>query len=199
MSKISFYKLIEKKPIEYISYLEKLSTKEWDEKRESIIERDKFTCTNCNLKASEIKDGLMYREKTDQEIKDYKKKIANSWYDSVLPEYKYEYDRDTLPDFLKNLILKPEQIILQVHHKYYILDKLPWDYPEESLITLCINCHQKIHDNSSIPIFSDDTLTNQLENTKCRTCNGSGYRPEYHYYMNGICFDCGGSRYIELN
>jgi 5-methylcytosine-specific restriction endonuclease McrA len=199
LSKISFDRLLETKPIEYISYLEKLSTKEWSDKRDTIIERDKFTCKKCNLKATEFKNGLMYRDKTENEVNEYKKHIANSWYDSVLPEYKNKYDRDILPDFLKNLIIKPEQIILQVHHNYYILDKLPWDYPNESLVTLCIDCHQKVHDKSDIPIFSDETMSVKLDYTKCGTCNGSGYRPEYHYYMNGVCFDCNGNRYIELN
>ena len=199
MSKKSYYKLIESKPSEYISYLEKLSTKEWNEKRDEIIDRDNFTCKKCNHKATIFKDGIMYRDKTEKEINDYKKKIANSWYDSVLPEHKNKYDRNVLPELLKNLIIKPEQIVLQVHHKYYILDKLPWDYPNESLITLCISCHQKEHNEFNIPIYSDETMNIELDYSKCETCNGSGYRPEYHYYMNGVCFDCGGNRYSELN
>jgi 5-methylcytosine-specific restriction endonuclease McrA len=199
LSKISFQKLIETKPQERISYLEKLSTEEWSQKRGAIIERDKFTCKKCNLKVTELKNGLMYRNKTEQEINAYKKKIANSWYDSVLPEHKHNYDRDVLPDILKNSIIWPEQMILQVHHEYYILGKLPWDYPDESLITLCIDCHQKVHDDSNVPIFSDDTMAVELNYTKCVTCNGSGYRPEYHYHMDGICFDCGGNRYLEWN
>ena len=32
---------------------------------------------------------------------------------------------------------------LHVHHKYYIWDQDPWDYSEETLITLCEDCHQK--------------------------------------------------------
>ena len=96
----------------------------------------------------------------------------------------------------KGLIIKPEQIVLQVHHQYYIEDKLPWDYPNESLITLCINCHQEEHNESDIPIYSDETMNIKLDYRKCETCNGSGYRPEYHYYMNGRCFDCGGNKYI---
>jgi 5-methylcytosine-specific restriction endonuclease McrA len=32
---------------------------------------------------------------------------------------------------------------LQVHHKYYIHGKEPWDYPDEILITLCVECHEK--------------------------------------------------------
>ncbi len=32
---------------------------------------------------------------------------------------------------------------LHVHHKYYKKDNEPWDYPEDSLITLCEGCHQE--------------------------------------------------------
>ncbi len=32
---------------------------------------------------------------------------------------------------------------LQVHHKYYKLDLLPWEYPDDSLITYCDLCHKK--------------------------------------------------------
>lgn len=40
---------------------------------------------------------------------------------------------------------------LQVHHKYY--EKFPnndfvdpWDYPDESLVTLCEKCHERAHE-----------------------------------------------------
>ena len=201
MSKISYYSLTEKKPEKYISYLEKLSTKEWSEKRDSIIKRDKFTCNTCKLTATIFEKDFMYRKKTEEETQEYKKDIANSFYNAILPEFKSQYDKNTLPQFLtfqKNLIIKPEQIILQVHHKYYILNNLPWNYLDDSLITLCDKCHQKIHNVSDIPIYSDNSMEVKLDYTKCGTCNGSGYIPEYHYYMNGICFDCSGNKYIEL-
>tara|TARA_B110000503_G_C7141502_1_gene411023 strand:+ start:1702 stop:2301 length:600 start_codon:yes stop_codon:yes gene_type:complete len=198
MSKISYSSLKEGKPEEYISYLEKLSTTEWSEKRNEIIKRDKHTCDICNLQATSFENGLMFRDKTKTELEEYKREIASSWYDAVLPEYKNQYDRDILPEIIKNLIKKPEQIILQVHHKYYIIDNLPWDYPNDTLITLCNLCHQKLHDDIDIPIFSNDKKNVQLKYHKCTTCNGSGYRPEYHYHLNGICFNCRGKKYIEL-
>lgn len=30
-------------------------------------------------------------------------------------------------------------------------------------------------------------------NNKCERCNGRGIIPQFHYYMNGICFDCYGT------
>lgn len=40
---------------------------------------------------------------------------------------------------------------LQVHHLYYEFGKLPWQYPNKALVTLCGNCHLQEHatkDNS---------------------------------------------------
>lgn len=34
-----------------------------------------------------------------------------------------------------------EQSTLVVHHKYYTNDTSPWDYPNDSLVTLCEDCH----------------------------------------------------------
>lgn len=41
--------------------------------------------------------------------------------------------------------------ILQVHHTYYYSQKTePWEYPDNSLITLCKVCHQDYHKNNKI-------------------------------------------------
>jgi len=37
--------------------------------------------------------------------------------------------------------------MLMVHHTYYAKGKRPWEYPAESLITLCHYCHSDIHDS----------------------------------------------------
>lgn len=34
---------------------------------------------------------------------------------------------------------------LQVHHRYYIAPRLPWNYPDFALITLCDSCHEAEH------------------------------------------------------
>jgi len=47
---------------------------------------------------------------------------------------------------------------LQVHHKYY--EKFPnndfvdpWDYPDESLVTLCEKCHKKAHEKYGTRVY----------------------------------------------
>lgn len=32
--------------------------------------------------------------------------------------------------------------MLNVHHKYYVWGKMPWEYPGEALTTLCGPCHE---------------------------------------------------------
>lgn len=35
---------------------------------------------------------------------------------------------------------------LQVHHLFYDLKRMPWEYGERSLVTLCEKCHSKTHE-----------------------------------------------------
>lgn len=39
-------------------------------------------------------------------------------------------------------ICKSKDNTLHIHHRRYIVDRDPWDYPEESLVTLCADCHE---------------------------------------------------------
>ena len=34
---------------------------------------------------------------------------------------------------------------LHVHHLYYDKEKAPWEYGDRALVTLCENCHKKVH------------------------------------------------------
>lgn len=49
---------------------------------------------------------------------------------------------------------------LQVHHRQYHIKsstgekKLPWNYKNKYLITLCKECHSKGHNKFKIPVFN---------------------------------------------
>lgn len=53
-----------------------------------------------------------------------------------------------------------ERATLQVHHRQYHyiarLDsfKAPWEYPDQCLITICKNCHDKGHRQYRVPIIT---------------------------------------------
>lgn len=42
---------------------------------------------------------------------------------------------------------------LEVHHKYYLKDRMPWQVPDNCLVTLCRKCHQKEHEGKTISSF----------------------------------------------
>jgi len=49
---------------------------------------------------------------------------------------------------------------LQVHHRQYHFNvrqnqfKLPWDYPDQILITLCESCHKRGHSKYRVPTIN---------------------------------------------
>jgi hypothetical protein len=81
---------------------------------------------------------------------------------------------------------------LNIHHNYYILGRKPWDYDNDALVTLCSRCHQKRHKQIKIPLYGQDKRLINPALPVCDRCNGTGYLPQYHYYMGGICFKCHG-------
>lgn len=86
---------------------------------------------------------------------------------------------------------------LHVHHKYYQKMKLPWEYPETSLQTLCWKCHEDLHKSEQVKFYDEEgqeigTLT------PCIRCHGAGEFPEYNHVQEGICFRCHGAKYEEL-
>lgn len=46
---------------------------------------------------------------------------------------------------------------LCVHHKYYIKNAEPWEYPLEALATLCLDCHEE--ETSTRPYIEESLLS----------------------------------------
>jgi hypothetical protein len=82
---------------------------------------------------------------------------------------------------------------LNVHHTYYQSGKKPWEYPDESLITLCNPCHRKTHEEEEINFL--DKNGNKVKLYPCKKCMGTGFIQQYWYYKEGICFQCNGNRF----
>lgn len=51
---------------------------------------------------------------------------------------------------------------LHVHHKGYVSSLLPWEYPDDTLITLCESCHQKVHEGRVRPFSSASALVDYI-------------------------------------
>ncbi len=99
--------------------------------------------------------------------------------------------------------INPETLIwkfvngLHIHHKYYQLERKPWEYPNEALTTLCLHCHEKIHNETKIEVY--DAKNNLIKDLiPCSKCSGTGHIPKYDYYYSGICFKCNGDKYENL-
>lgn len=82
---------------------------------------------------------------------------------------------------------------LEVHHKLYYLNRLPWDYDDSQLTTLCSECHEEEHETNQILVYFDDKtlVTNKHP---CQRCGGRGVIPPYKHVQNGLCFKCRGTK-----
>jgi hypothetical protein len=44
---------------------------------------------------------------------------------------------------------------IEIHHKYYIRHRLPWQYPDNCFMILCNSCHNAYHKLRKIPVYDD--------------------------------------------
>ena len=87
-----------------------------------------------------------------------------------------------------------DKLKLQVHHKRYYFNRKKWDYKDEELETLCIDCHFYKHNFEGVPIYDEEG--NFVANSdECFKCKGKGYIDKYKNNMKGICFKCKGVGY----
>ncbi len=174
---ISYSKLLEIKNSKYISYEEKLNTLEWKNIRDKILKRDSYRCTKCLKNANSLAWWLNKSSPFE-----------------IFFRYPNEIEKKYMAD---SIIHETEMVVLHVHHKYYIKNYLPWEYDNDSLVSLCSDCHKFIHLSTKIYIYENDLLQNPELLIPCEKCAGTGYLPEYHYHRNGICFSCNGNRFLN--
>lgn len=92
-----------------------------------------------------------------------------------------------------------QKVPLQVHHKYYVYPRLPWEYEDEALVSLCAACHRIFHEENQVKIFTEEgNELIELNYTPCKRCNGLGYFDQFSKVQGGICFRCRGARFEEL-
>jgi len=99
-----------------------------------------------------------------------------------------------------------EEVILQLHHKYYINDgRKAWEYDDDCFQVLCRKCHEHIHETEDIPVFdSEEDKNNNSPNQPlcpeiCCRCEGLGYIEAFRHVQNGICFQCWGEGFSFKN
>ena len=145
---------------------------------------------------NKLKNYVVYFEIKDQHrnivaICEEDKNYAG--FHSLLSKESNPYRKKEFIKFAKYVQLKG----LHIHHTFYQEGRLPWEYPNESLITVCWKCHEEIHSIQEIPYL--DINGKCVRNlTPCGRCKGAGYLPQYRHVENGICFECRGKRFYEL-
>ena len=90
--------------------------------------------------------------------REYRKLLKNiNW----LNKRKVILDRDH-----HKCVLCGSDFNLNVHHSYYTVGLNPWEYPDESLVTLCESCHLEYHKTHKIPFTKKQKRKSIPKNTK---------------------------------
>ncbi|AKQ44437.1 hypothetical protein TH63_00360 [Rufibacter radiotolerans] len=176
-----------------IPYSVLLSLEEWKSKRQQILNRTGYACERCKV--------VCIQDYVPKKIGSNIKFLPAVW-DEVIKEVpiRSHITGEIIDSFDKHvpvLTIQADPHFPEVHHTYYILDKFPWEYPNESLMVVCHKCHQEIHNKDVIKIYEDENMNRGKVLTPCSRCQGTGYLYEYDYYKNGICFQCNGARFKE--
>jgi 5-methylcytosine-specific restriction endonuclease McrA len=123
-------------------YSEKLRDPRWQKKRLEIFQRDNFICQNCKTNASKFDfvNSSIYSKKHYQ----YLLRSDDYFYEGECMYKEYE---EPLQSEIENGEEKEQftAFNFHIHHKYYVANREPWEYPDDALITLCSYCHEWIH------------------------------------------------------
>jgi len=88
----------------------------------------------------------------------------------------------------------------QLHHKYYVMTSLPWDYPSEAFQTVCATCHTNIHETTIVPVYANAEMRDAIQagaNVEvCDRCNGEKIFPQWRHVEGGVCFKCRGLGFL---
>jgi len=192
-----------------LNYQAQLLQYEWHAKRFDFFKNANFKCSRC-INVATIKmisevamnnsSSISFRYNAFQGVNKRKidKAIAtlNSF---TLPLLKLNWT------FLQHPNVA-EEVILQLHHKYYINDgRKAWEYDDDCFQVLCRKCHEHIHETEDIPVFdSEEDKNNNSPNQHlcpeiCCRCEGLGYIEAFRHVQNGICFQCWGEGFSFKN
>jgi hypothetical protein len=75
-----------------------------------------------------------------------------------------------------------DEVILQVHHKKYIKNKLPWEYASKDCITICKGCHAAEHGIIK-PKFGWEYIGDEDLEDLIGTCDHCGTSLRYVFYI----------------
>lgn len=101
-----------------------------------------------NAKLSGTLGSMISKQKKKEKKEDVKKQ-----YYQDLEHPKWHTKRMVIINRDKQCALCGSHLNLQVHHTKYINGKRAWEYPNSTLVTLCGDCHQKVHQDPSHQLY----------------------------------------------
>lgn len=174
-----------------------LQTKEWYNFREKILLLRHGTCEDCQREGGDIEI-----ERPQDEYEREMNEVVE--HNTAFRRRMKEIQSHDLYEQLLNGEIGGEKpypsrtktigrVVLEVHHKLYILNKLPWEYPQYDVKLLCSECHLAEHQRNEILLYKDDKKEQYRKLPVCSKCFGSGYLPQYYHIDYGRCWDCDGA------
>jgi len=164
----------------FIPYTEYLRTNEWLLKRGKILARDNFTCQKCG------------KTETIDHYDENLRKTFYLWFGQEEWVRLNNMDEVAVP----KVSISDKRYHLEIHHKFYIENRLPWNYDDDDLVTLCNWCHKEWHQNNDIELYTDDKL-NKIRLDPCKRCDGMGWFEVFKHINNGVCFECNGRKFKQ--
>jgi hypothetical protein len=161
-----------------LKYEDLLRTSEWLERRSEILKNDDFYCNICGRSETMWHAGKLYSFDKSKYV------------DTVINGNRITADGP---------VISEKKIYLHVHHKFYVRGRLPWEYSDKELTTLCNWCHWTLHQTEEVKFFQEiNHKLVELNYTLCKRCNGAGIFPQFSHIQAGICFACEGARFEQL-
>ena len=134
------------------------SDEKWIRIRDIILKRDNFTCQICGDFNPQLGSVEIENDKnSDIEFHYYLSSPIQSTYRFS----SYQSGLTIELDFGTDWLVLP---VLQIHHKRYIQGRKIWEYDAVDLVTLCKQCHTKLHLSCEIPVYSQSGIFLRNEN-----------------------------------
>lgn len=176
-------------------YVILLQTSEWSKFRQKQLLSHNEICQRCGVKAGPIEEPIAIDEWEKAQEKYYQQ--MREFKDRKKTQTKEEFFRDLMAGIyvgqpiLPNRVKEIGRTILQVHHRLYYFNKLPWQYLDNEMMVLCVDCHMRLHASEVIYTYKDESRSFRRLTPPCPKCE-HGYIHEFRHRDNGICYECWG-------
>lgn len=178
-------------------YADRLKSIEWQQKRFEIFNNFNFKCAN--NECGRFATFSMVMGRGINQTKHYS--IGNSIRETLMFFKSLRIPFTTINNFEYNNTTV-NRVILDLHHRYYIQGRKPWEYDDDCFLPLCRECHNNVHLNQAIPLYQENSSNSEIINEnlqliQCDRCHGEGYISRYQHIQNGICFKCWGDGFFS--